>query len=448
MATDSSSKSNWPVSRVLALAKQPGQHKHPSVQGFFMRVSPKGKAVWGYKFRDKFSKEQAKTIGEVAAESGGGKYSLEDALKQYEEVRAYHDGLGDTGELTLQVAFESWITKHKKKGGGDLSSETVNYYRGGFERYFRAEHGKLLLAAVTPEKWMAILDKVKAKSISFARGFMWMWHGIYEHYIELEVLTRNPLAKQLIRNRYAGIDSKRPRKSHVAALDLKTFVGNIEKIVGKRNRIATMILTLTGWRHSAVLRMKWSQLDFERGIYNVAEKDVGWKGYVGPVALSDHALAYLDELRQDPRYSGRTYIFEARQGQHDYMTTVRGSVAKCATGLGYNVKVHDLRRSFITVGDMVTNGNLRLVGRLVGHKKGKTGDDEDAMTADYLMRRHALERQTANEIAETIAELGGLLPLSDEVAEMLRRNAIDPSALTLVELDDDDDEGEEEALAA
>lgn len=441
MSANSTSKERaWPVSRALALAREPGKHSHPTVPGFFIRVSPQGKAVFGYRFKDKFGKEQSGTVGKVGAVSNGAEYSLEDALARYQSIRDYHESLGNTDGLTLEKAFRTWIKDHKKKGGGDLAAETVGYYTDGYERYFQEKFGSLMLAPLTTEKWMEILKTVKARSPSQARGLMWMWRSIYEHYIELEVLSRNPLSKRTIRDNFAGADTKKVRTSHVPAIDLPRFVNNIETITGKRNRIATWLLTLTGWRHSAVLRMRWEDVDMEKGVYNVREGYVGWKGYVGEVALSDYALGYLDELRKDPRYGGREWIFESRHSDSaPHMVCIRGSVKKAATGLTYKVTPHDLRRSYVTLGDMVANGNLRLVGFLVGHKKGNTGFDGNAITGGYAMRDMKLERAMANAIGEAILEIAGLLPLSDTVENMLASRGITPDMLVLQEIEDDDE---------
>lgn len=487
----------WVAARALALAKEPGLHRHPTEAGFFIRVSPQLKAVWGYRFRDCAGKEQSGTLGALAGVTAGDAgLELDEALDAFKALRSFHgetevpgkvavarqfdawtvsykrptqgtasetlqvsaptlqvalDRLRHrylqtalTGGLTVDEAFSQWIREHKKKGGGDLAGETLKYYQDAYERGLKATLGSMRLETISTNEWMQVLGRIKERSPTWARGTMWLAHAMYKHFIELDMLDKNPLAKQIVRNTFAGSDQKKTRKSHVKALDIQSFVQGIDKVRRKPGRVAMKVMLLTGWRLSAVLRMRWACIDANKGVYNVAPGEVGWKGFIGEIALSDYALAYLDELRNDPRYGGRTYVFEARHGDKEHMTEIRGSIKKAAAGLGYSVTPHDLRRTFVTIGNMVTGGDLRTVGFLVGHRKGITGNDSDAVTAGYAARNLKAERIAANAIGEAIMELAGELPMSDETAEMLKKHGFDPSALMLEDLDDDDDAADEE----
>ena len=141
------------------------------------------------------------------------------------------------------------------------------------------------------------------------------------------------------------------------------------------------------------------------------------------------------------------YVFPARHGEGEpYMQDVRGGLEPIGVLLGYHVMPHDLRRTFTTVGDMVFPDNGALVGRLIGHRhRGPTSSAESKkrgsrQTEAYIQRALARDRIAATKVQEMLLMLAGALPLSDEAKQTLQDNGIDPKALQLAELFDDESE--------
>lgn len=431
----------WTGTRALALARTPGTHKHPTLPGFFMRVSPKLKAVFGYRIKDAFGKEQSGTIGEVGAITTATAISLDDALSKYEALREFHKSKDSPSGLTLGVAFKRWIVEHKKKGGDDLAEPTVGYYTDAYNRYL-AEEADTPLNKLTPERWVTLLSAAQKRSPSQARGAYWMMHSMYAHFIELELLDRNPLAKQVLRSKFAP-KKKNVRKGYLRALNIKAFVEQLPGIKGANTGDALTLLLLTGWRLGAVLRMRWEDIDLDRCTYTVRERAHGWKGWHGVMPLSDYAVAVLKERKERVDAAQGPWVFPARHGAWEHAVSVRGGLQTACKGLGYTITAHDLRRTFITLGEIVFQGNLRLVGRLAGHKYSDDRQmQETLVTQGYVTEELSALRTSINALNVVMLELADMLPMDDDTVRLFEARGIkvrESAEIELVEVEDDSD---------
>ena len=70
----------WSPAKVTSLALIPGQHKHPTAPGLLLRVSPKLKTVWAYRFRAFGGAEVSGTLGAVRSPTETNGKTLEGAL--------------------------------------------------------------------------------------------------------------------------------------------------------------------------------------------------------------------------------------------------------------------------------------------------------------------------------------------------------------------------------
>jgi len=441
--------------RTRALARVPGVYRHPTVDGLSMSVSPKLKAVYRWRMRDRDGVQQSGTFGEVAetGTTSPGALTLEAAVQAfYDKQRELKQPVVEAAPgLTFGAAFEVWLTA-PKKGGGAKSETTLSKYATWYKKSLQSECGPWELRNATTAQWQAVLRKVKGRDPHQARALYWVLSGVYKHFIELEEVSMNPLAKQVLRNEFDGQEVHVQRSTQIAALDLSAFVRGVEALRGKRNesRRALMLLLLLGWRASAVLRMKWDRIDFETGVYDVRAGEVGWKGYVGPMPLHDYARAYLTDRRDAGGDRVSEYVFPSPMStaKKPYRADVRHAVKSACRYLGYEIITHDLRRTFATVAEVVLGGNARLVGLLMAHRQAAaagTGGEQDTgsrVTKRYFVRNLAAERESGRQVAEALLEIAGVLPISDETRAVFKARGVSVEKLELVELEDDDDDAE------
>lgn len=456
----------WTDSRALALAKQEGTHKHPTEPGFLMQVSPKGHAVYRWRFVNAKGKEDVGKFGVVGPVTKGAHISLDDALKAYKKKRDADKALRNTGVITLDNAFAVWF-QLDKRGGVKKSEETLADYKKGYERYLKPEAEHWELAYTTADDWEILLLTVKKRSPSKARVLYWVLHGIYEHYVtELELLEKNPLKKRKYKNLFSGDDTKKVVKRQIAAIDLKAFIAGIHTLTKrvKQSQRALLILLLSGWRRSAVFRMKWAAIDWERGTYTVVRKEktdstdlgnsAGWKWFRGEMALNHHVMEYLKSRRAEGGEAESEYVFPSRHGNKPHMVDVRGSLEKACKEMGYKITPHDLRRTFATIAEVVLDGNLRLVGLLMAHSQPGTagafggGDGGSTTTGKYVVRNLQAERISGTKVADAILEIAGVFPMYPDTAAKFKERGIDIEQLALVSLDDDDTDAMQDEGAA
>ena len=156
---------------------------------------------------------------------------------------------------------------------------------------------------------------------------------------------------------------------------------------GRTSIAALRLLLLTGCRVGEVLGLQWRHFDQERRLLMLPDSKTGAKS----VFLNQHAIDLLLSLSRD---QGTDYVFEGdRKGKPV------GSLRKpweriCVAAEIENVRLHDLRHSFASVG--AAGGlSLPVIGALLGHS-------QPATTARYAHLAASPLHQAADAIGAQI----------------------------------------------
>lgn len=153
--------------------------------------------------------------------------------------------------------------------------------------------------------------------------------------------------------------------------------------------LAIRLLMFTGCRRDEILSLKWSYIDFERGVMNLPDSKSGKK----TVPLGKPAL---DLLATAQRYELNPYVIPGEKpGQHLVNIQKPWNRIRTAAGLS-DVRIHDLRHSFASVA-VAGNLGLPIVGALLGHAQARTTEQYAHLAVDPL-------KAAADQIASTIAE--------------------------------------------
>lgn len=434
----------WIASRAGALAKIPGKHMHPTLPGFSMRVSPKCKAVWAWRITDALGKKQSGKFGEVA-EAGKKGLCLDEAVELFEKKLRTLKSATVSSEITLQDAFDDLMTGGRR-GGGKRSESTDQNYNRVFNSRLKGSAGQQL-ARTNGAHWNKLLTAVKAISPADARIAFWILHATYGRFVDLGVLSQNALANRTMKSAFSGRDSTNERTTYLSAMDVKAFLAGLDKVQNRGHGKKTIrCLALSGWRLSGVLRLKWSQIDFATGQYTVTPYDVGWKGFVGQMAINEQFLACLIARRERGGEAESEYVFPSYRGKTPYMRNIYGSMKTASSGMGWRVKPHDLRRTFSTIADVVLNGNQRLIGLLIAHSQPNAKGEQAGsnITGKYMIRNLPAERESARQVASAILQIGGAEPMTKELVAKFNERGIDiTKPLELAEFPDDDEAGED-----
>lgn len=140
------------------------------------------------------------------------------------------------------------------------------------------------------------------------------------------------------------------------------------------------LLLLTGARRREILDLRWSEVDLERGVLFLPDSKTGRK----TIVLSSPAAAILETLPRVGLYviAGSTAGMKDEKPRSD-LNKPWAAVMKRA-GLE-NVRLHDLRHSFASIGVGGSVG-LPIIGKLLGHTQASTTQRYSHLDVDPLKR--------------------------------------------------------------
>jgi integrase len=199
------------------------------------------------------------------------------------------------------------------------------------------------------------------------------------------------------------VDETGPKVKHLAKADKR------QTLVDPYAVAAIRLLILTGARLREILYARWDWLDWDRGILFLQDSKTRKK----PVYLSHMALQILSEI---PRLEGNPHIFPGdNPGTHRSDLKRPWAAIRRAAGLLTageasqaggksraiskalpNVRLHDLRHSFASVGVGSSLG-LPMVGKLLGHSTVRSTSKYAHLETDPL-------HKSVNLIGERIAD--------------------------------------------
>ncbi|AVO46438.1 integrase [Phreatobacter cathodiphilus] len=149
-------------------------------------------------------------------------------------------------------------------------------------------------------------------------------------------------------------------------------------VISPHAAAAIRLLILTGCRLGEVLKLRWSEVDLERGLLMLPDSKTGRK----VVVLGAPAVEVLSAI---PRIEGCPFVIAGEQPLKPRADLKRPwSMVRRAAGLD-GVRLHDLRHTFASHGAAAGMG-LTVVGRLLGHADVKTTNRYSHLDADPLRR--------------------------------------------------------------
>jgi integrase len=175
------------------------------------------------------------------------------------------------------------------------------------------------------------------------------------------------------------VDETKPTAKHVPESDRQTV---ISPFAGA----AIRLLLFTGCRLREVLDLRWSEVDFERGMLHLTDSKTGKKS----VILNAPALAVLAAL---PRLGDYVIAGDSPTRPRSDLKRPWNLVTRRARLSG--LRLHDLRHSFASIGAGASLG-LPVIGKLLGHASPSTTARYAHLDADPL-------RRASNAIGATIA---------------------------------------------
>ena len=151
---------------------------------------------------------------------------------------------------------------------------------------------------------------------------------------------------------------------------------------------AIALLALTGARSSEILTLKWEHVDLSDGVLRLPDSKTGAKS----IYLNDAAIKLL---RSVPVMAGNPFVIVGRNpGAHLASLQRPWQRIRATAGLP-DVRIHDLRHSFASVG-AGAGMSLPVIGKLLGHTQPVTTSRYAHLAADPI-------RAASNRIGSEIS---------------------------------------------
>lgn len=375
----------------LKPSSKPIAYYDEDLPGFGIRVRPTGASSWFIEYRPgaggRSVAKRRMVIGSPATLSP--EKARAEAEKLLAKVKLGADPAADRTEArraeTVNDLIDHYLDHHvkaKRKAG------TVDIY-SGFAKHIRAAMGRRAAPALSVsdvQRFHRHLGKDRPVTANRAVGFL---RTVYAYAIKTKALpagTANPAA---------GIEpfDEKPRQRYLTTEELQRLgdaireaetigipwepdpakkVKHAAKPENRRTKIdqhaaaAIRLLLFTGCRLREILNLRWTEYDAGRGLLFLPDSKTGQK----TVVLSAPALAVLESLPRLGIYviAGESAGTKDERPRADLNRPWR-AVRKRA-GIE-DVRIHDLRHSFASVGAGAGLG-LPIIGNLLGHSQPST----------------------------------------------------------------------------
>ncbi len=154
---------------------------------------------------------------------------------------------------------------------------------------------------------------------------------------------------------------------------------------------AIRFLLVSGWRLTEALSLKWSYLDLKGGIVRLPDTKSG-----AATIDVNPAMAAVLEAMQDHQVLGNPYVFTGKE-QGGYLVNLRKPWLRICEKAGiHGVRLHDLRRTFGTLGAGEAGLTHETIGKVLRHKQTST-------TAIYARLAGTARKAASEKIGDVVA---------------------------------------------
>lgn len=210
--------------------------------------------------------------------------------------------------------------------------------------------------------------------------------AVFSFAVHQGLLDSNPVMKARVRK----TDNQRTR--FLTPAELKRLGGAFDRIAKNGANPKAIVIcklwALTGCRRNEIAGLKWSEVDFENGVFRFEDTKTGKS--IRPLPWSARLL--LNKVQQSPESD---YVFPAEDGEGFFQGTTKiWPDVKKLSGLD-DITPHTLRH---TIGSLaVSHGeNLVMTGSLLGHANARS-------TAIYAHVQLEPMRRASERVAKRVA---------------------------------------------
>jgi integrase len=302
--------------------------------------------------------------------------------------------------ITLELAFQDYLTVRK-----DLKEGTLKNYRKCIYGCL-ADWQPKRLVDITKDMVEQRHRDLGQKAPARANNTMRVLRAIFNHAIAKyeytngePILTINPVDR-LSQSRAWYTDEK--RRTLLAAHELNDWHQATLALSYDVTRNYLHFLLFTGLRKMEAASLTWKQVDFKAGTFTITETK---NRAPHTLPLTD---ALVNLLKHRLKYSGGSpWVFPSPLHEGEHLREPRGATEIIGKALGRPFKLHDLRRTFITIAESLDIPAYALK-QLINHK------NPNDVTAGYIVSNIERLRKPMQQITDFISEKTQDDTLSDQ----------------------------------
>ncbi|WP_173088753.1 site-specific integrase [Devosia sp. 1635] len=344
--------------------------------GFGLRVFPSGKKSYVFQYRAT-GRTRRIAIGLHGAWTP--EKALRRAVKLRDEVNDGKDPSTERHQLAADISVADLCNIYLVEGCGNKKQSTIDTDRRRIARHIRPILGHLPVRSVSKADVELFMKdviagrtagdiKTRRHGLARVRGgtgtaarTLGLLGAMFTFAIGRQLRADNPVR---------GVT--KPKDRQLDRFLTKEELARLGRVLGapegmSLNQSAVTIiklLALTGCRKSEIVKLRWSEVDFETGSLRLLDSKTGPR----KLPLNQAALDLLGARR---RIAGNPYVFPATSGTGHFTALQKGWVTIRAAADLNDVRIHDLRHSFATT--LASSGHsLLVIGSLLGHKDLRT----------------------------------------------------------------------------
>jgi len=357
--------------------------------GLYLRVRPSGAKSWLFSFRLPDSRKVARmTIGSFED------LSLKEVRARLPELRKLvADGIDprnaraaakteNTQALTMQALFDAWIEFVKL--ANKVSLIWAKRHEDRWRIHLKSVLGKLFVRDVGRVHLAAALDAMTRKGITEeTRKALTTLNLMLDYALTRHLIEQNPA--RMLKPKDFSATANRPRDRILILVELRQLWLALDQgsliqeglagsvTIAQTTTIAIKLLILTGARRGEVAGMRWSELDFDSGVWLLPSSRTKNR-QAHTIYLSELAINLIKNLWQ---LTGNTpFVFNTGRGtkqQHicqDSLNRAIDRLRKKDNDLFQlnPFTIHDLRRSAATAWGEYLKTDPHIIERMLNHQ--------------------------------------------------------------------------------
>lgn len=365
------------------------------LKGFGVRVSPQGRKTYIVRYRTIGGARRMLTL--ATNEVLTTEEAREEARRALARAAMGGDPQGVKAERRAEMTVRDLCELYMAEGTATKKESTLHIDRIRIKRHINPRIGNMKVTDVARADIQRLMidvgnGNIRKDATPHTRGgkgaaarTVGLLGGIFNFAVEYGFIEQSPVRGV---KRYK--DNRRERFLSAAEMArLGDVLARLEQDGGDPRHVAIIrLLTLTGARKNEIAHLRWPEVDLESGLLRLKDSKTGPK----VIRLGKAARTLVGSL---PVHD-REWVFPDRRHAGKPVANLDWAWVNIRNQAGLpDVRIHDLRHSFASVGVAGGEG-LTLIGKLLGHQHVVTtsryahlSDDPLQAAADRISDRLA-----------------------------------------------------------